>query len=165
MLSSLLHFYIPWTLLQLNDAMKYWPLTRQFPNKRSLTRDELSNERSFLAFVRMGVSILVVLFGISQLVGEDLIKAGIKHILEGQEVSFNAKLRLYRRAVRPILLFLCSVSCFVFIWAFKRFIKNLFLISDKSNISADTLGFGFLCSCLVAFDAVILYIVVRYGTL
>lgn len=143
---------------------RLWPLAQRFDNRDSLTRDELSNERSFLAYVRVGVTILVALFGISQLVGQALVKDGISYVLEGESHDFLAKYHIYKSVAQPLMLFLCSIGCYMFVWAFRRYIKNTFLLSDKSNISASMLGFFTLICALVAFDCVLLYTCVRYSS-
>lgn len=141
---------------------RFWPLSRRFENKASLTRDELSNERSFLAYTRVGVAILITLFGISQLVAKALVEDAISYILTNESNQFHLKYQLYRSYIQPLMLFLCSISCFVFIWAFQRFIKNLFLLSDKSNISATTLGFLILVFCLIGFNCVLMYTCIKF---
>lgn len=144
---------------------RFWPLTRRFDNKSSLTRDELSNERSFLAYIRVGVTILLAFFGIIQLIGKTLIESGISFVFTGESNEFHIKYEFYQSKIKPLMLFLSSIACFVFIWAFRRYIKNLFLLSDKSDISATKFGFLILVCCLISFDCVLMYNCIKFSRL
>lgn len=115
-----------------------------YDNTNSLTRDELANERAFLAYVRCSTTLLISSFSILQVVLKAVILLG-KNTLAGgggghEEAPYGRLLQSYTRHVKPVCLFLCALSVFTSCLGLKKSWLNLYNLAERARIQPGVIG-------------------------
>lgn len=145
-----------------------------YDNKNSLTRDELANERSFLAYIRCSMTILVSSFSITQIVLQ-LVILSVHKILIIDDNNLNSNLSYnlfldyynnlndYKKFFKPIGLFLCAISLFVSCLGLKKSWLNFYNLAERAKFQPGLIGMGLLFLSLFIIDIVLLKTCISFG--
>ncbi len=134
-------------------------LFKEVPNAKNTVRDQLANERSFLAFARASLTLLVSAISITQVYKKILIKDQVTKLLDqirdtNQSSSWiKANLALnstYSTIVRPLTFFTTTASLIITLVGFFRYILNLNLLLNDKQFSPFTVSaFVVIAICAV----------------
>lgn len=143
-----------------------------YANKNSLTRDELANERSFLAYVRCATTLLVSSFSITQVILQVIIQS-VLDILHHDRVNsenYDKTLRRYQEVrhdyihfVRPLCMFICGLSIFTVFLGLKKSLLNFYYIAERAKIQPGIIGMGIIFLSILAVDAALLRQCIVFG--
>lgn len=129
----------------------------RFANQNSLTRDELSNERTVLAYIRTSSTMLVASLGIVQLTLKSLIDVAINLIIDNDTPNTFLYSHLqYRKIAQPTSLFLSIIAIFTLGIGFKQFIWNLWNLAEEGRIKAGRIAIIMLIICLMSVNILIM---------
>lgn len=136
----------------------------RYANRNSLTRDELANERSLLAFVRCAVTMLVAACSLLQALLHLLIKMAGLGNTTGNYAPYYLVHAVTYRYIRPVALVLAVLSIFTSVMGMKKAWLNFYSIAEKAKIKPGIFGMSLLFLVLLAIDGVILAQCVRLGS-
>lgn len=137
----------------------------KFDNKNSLTRDELATERSFLAYIRTGVSFLIASFSITQAIQKIIIDLAIELLNNESDNTgdFEQQIKFYKKLAKPVSLVFCTLSLFVCSFGLKRYLVNLKFLARYAKFNASRYGMIILFATLFAINILLLYHSIIYG--
>ena len=133
---------------------------KEVPNSKNTVRDQLANERSFLAFARASIMLLASVISITQVYKKILIQDQVKQLLnlpsdDTHQSSSLLKAYIalnstYSTIVRPLTIFATAASLIIAIMGFFRYILNLNLLLNDKRFSPFTLSaFVIIIFCAV----------------
>lgn len=123
----------------------------QFPNKNALVRDGLSTERSFLAYTRSAVTIVVSAFSITQIALTLLIQQALNNT-----GGYNAAFHSYNSYLKPVCLLLCALGVFVLCTGLKRMVVNLYHLTVLRRFQPGYIGMGIFFVTIFIANVIIL---------
>jgi uncharacterized membrane protein YidH (DUF202 family) len=138
----------------------------KFSNSNSLVRDALSNERSFLAYLRTSLTLLVSAFSITQIIIQLIIQLGIVTLIENNPNKFNEftlAFNTYKNFIRPVCLLFCSLSVFTLCIGFKRFIINFYELALFCKFKPGYIGMILIFTIVFIANVIILKICITMG--
>lgn len=150
-----------------------------YANKNSLTRDELANERSFLAYIRCSTTMLVSSFSITQALLQMIILS-VQQIatvsdavpadggdadarLSALVASYTSHVHDYRHLIRPITLFICAVALFCSCLGFKKAWLNFYNLAERAKFQPGLIGMGLIFLSVFAVDIALLRQCIIFG--
>lgn len=122
-----------------------------YANENSLTRDELANERSFLAYIRCGSTLLIS--------GVALHQASLHFLIKSES---NAAV-LFHKALRPVSSIICVVATLLVISAIYRMRSNGKLLAKFALLKPTIWGAMVLVAILLCVDIILLKHCVTFG--
>lgn len=160
-----------------------------YANKNSLTRDELANERSFLAYIRCSTTMLVSSFSITQALlqmiilsvqqiatvsdavsadggdagGSDSGDTDADARLSALVASYTSHVHDYRHLIRPITLFICAVALFCSCLGFKKAWLNFYNLAERAKFQPGLIGMGLIFLSVFAVDIALLRQCIIFG--
>lgn len=165
--------HVRWTDRALNSVFCH------YDNKNSLTRDELANERSFLAYIRCTTTLLVSSFSITQVVLQMIIFSvrritAVDGVAGGSSSSSSDTLPLliaayasnihdYTHYFKPTTLLICAVAGFCSCLGLKKAWLNFYNLAERAKFQPGLIGMGLLFLSVFVVDVVLLRQSIAFG--
>lgn len=163
--------HVRWTDRALNSVFSH------YDNNNSLTRDELANERSFLAYIRCTTTLLVSSFSITQVVLQMIVLSvrritDVDGVVGGNDTETNLPLLIaaytsnvhdYTHYFKPTTLLICAVAGFCSCLGLKKAWLNFYNLAERAKFQPGLIGMGLLFLSVFVVDVVLLRQSIAFG--
>lgn len=134
------------------QLQKMLMVLQRFPNRGNTVRDQLANERTFLAYMRGCICFMVVTVSTAQIFQKILIDAEVGAILHEADDRLDIAQYIYQKGARPFCILVCTIAILIAILGATRYYWNLHLLINDHYFRASqySVGLIFLWSLAVS---------------